>query len=164
MRLEYKTDGPNHRREGLVDLSGPSPAVRPGARAATWGGGRDNNLDLVCGRRPVHLWPLVCSAGAHGAHLELVLFVLAPVQPHLEAENDVERERERKPGADDGVADLGGGGEEAREAAADLGDDGKGGELACALSAVILSDLGELGEEGERQGGELEEGECGGGH
>ena len=96
------------------------------------------------------------------AHLELVLVLLAPVYPHLEAEDDVEHEGEGEARADDGVPDLGGSREEAGQAAADLGDDGEGRELACALRAVVLADLRKLGEEGEREGRDLEEGEGGG--
>ena len=101
------------------------------------------------GRGPLRLRLLVADADA--AHLDLVLVVLAPIHPHLGAEHDVERKREGEAGGDDGVADLGRGGEEAREAAADLGDDGERGELAGALRAGVLSDLRQLGEEGERE-------------
>lgn len=108
------------------------------------------------GGRPL---PLVIDdnggAGAHGNRDPVVLLLLAPVYPHLDAKNEIEGESESEACADDGVADLCGGSEEAGEAATDLGDDGKGRELASGLGAVVLADLGEFGEEREGEGGDL---------
>ena len=95
------------------------------------------------------------------AHLELVLVLLGPVYPHLESEDDVEGERKGKPSCDDGVADFGCCGEQTGKAAANLGNDGKGRELAGALRAVVLANLGQLGEEREGKSGELAEGHSG---
>lgn len=85
--------------------------------------------------------------------------VLAPVCVHLHAEDEVEEQGEREAGGDDDVANLGGGGEEARGAATDLGEHGEGGELAGAARTMVLGDLRKLGEEGERERGELKESE-----
>ena len=74
---------------------------------------------------------------------------MAPVHPELRAKDDVEDEGESEAGRDEGVVDFGGSGEEASEAAEDLGEDGKGRELACALGASVLRDLRELREQAQ---------------
>lgn len=101
------------------------------------------------------------------AHLDLHLVTattdndaLTPVSVHLDAHDEVERERERKACRHERVLDLLRGGEQPGGAAADLRHDGKGGELARAARAVVLRDLRELGEEGEGERAEL----CGGEH
>ena len=92
------------------------PHLRPPARRLTTGrplshhrrsigrGGMNDDLNLVRGRQPVRLGLVVC--GTDGAHFELVLLVLAPVQPHLEAKDEVEYEGEGEARADDGVPHL----------------------------------------------------------
>jgi hypothetical protein len=83
----------------------------------------------------------------------------APLYPELRAEYGVEDEREEEARGDEGVADLLRGGEQAREAARNLAEDGERAELADKVRAHVLEDLGELSEEGYREGGELEEAE-----
>src|SRR6266403_1188740 len=53
------------------------------------------------------------------------------------------------------IVDLLRSGEYSGGAAPDLRNDGKGRQLACAAGAVILQNLGEFGEQGERQRAEL---------
>lgn len=125
--------------ERSIDLPRPPPGAWPGACTAR-GRGRDDDFDLVRGRRPVLLGPLLIRNADCGSILD-VLRILAPVHPHLDTEDDVEGEGEGEAGANDGVANLRRGGEEAGKAAADLGDDGEGGELTGALCAVVLPDL-----------------------
>jgi hypothetical protein len=88
-----------------------------------------------------------------------VIGVASPVHPHLSAEDAVEEESEGKTCGEDNVAELSRGSEEPSETTSDLGDDGKSGKLACGPITRILADLGQLGEEGEWESGELQNGQ-----
>jgi hypothetical protein len=81
---------------------------------------------------------------------------LAPIHVQLRTEDDVEDKGESKAGCDKAVAYLCGGGEKPGQTSSNLADNGECGELTRGLRAGILADLGELGEEGEREGGHLE--------
>ena len=81
---------------------------------------------------------------------------MAPIHVQLRTEDDVEDKGEGKAGCDKAVAYLCGGGEKPGQTPSNLADNGESGQLTRGLRAGILTDLGELGEEGERDGGHLE--------
>ena len=80
---------------------------------------------------------------------------LAPVNIHLYAHDEIEHEGKGEAGSHERIVDLLRSGEYSGGAAPDLRNDGKGRQLACAAGAVILQNLGEFGEQGERQRAEL---------
>ena len=110
--------------------------------------------------RPPSEWKLIARLGVHHLVLAATDDALTPVSVHLDAQDEVEQERKRIASRHEWVVDLLRGGKQPGSAAADLGRDGKGGQLARAARAVVLRDLRELRKEGEREGAEL----CGGEH
>ena len=120
-----------------------------------------DDVDLfppVAGRPPSKR-KLIARLGVHHLVLAAADDTLAPVSIHLDAQNQIEQERKRIASRHKWVVDLLRGGKQPGGTAADLGHDGKGGELARAARAVVLRDLRELGEEGERERAELRGGE-----
>jgi hypothetical protein len=74
----------------------------------------------------------------------------------LRTEDDVQQKSEGEACGDNAIAYLRGGGEKPGQTSSNLADNGECGELTCRLRSGILADLGELGEEGERESGHLE--------
>jgi len=127
-----------------------------------WALGLHNDVDLfpaVVGSPPSSKRILVVRLGIHIVAAATDAFT--PVSIHLSAQDEVERERERIAGRDERVIDLLRGGEQSGGTAAYLGHNGKGGELTRAARVVVLRDLRELGEEGERERAELCDGKHG---
>ena len=120
----------------------------------------DVNLFPPVASRPPSERKLIARLGVHHLVLAAADDALTPVSVHLDAQDEVEQERKCIASRHEWVADLLRGGKQPGGAAADLGRDGKGGELTCAARAVVLRNLWELGEEGERERAEL----CSGDH
>jgi len=81
---------------------------------------------------------------------------LAPIHVQLRTKDDVEEKGEGEAGCNKAVTYLCGGGKKSGQTSSNLADNCKRGELTRGLRAGILADLGELGEEGERESGHLE--------
>ncbi len=109
--------------------------------------------------RSCPLLPLLANLQLTHVHFD-ILAVCVPVHPHLGAQDAVEHERDGEAEEEHRVADLGRGGEQAGEAASDLGADGDDGELASRARAVVRRDLRQFGEHAEWDGGGLEQLKC----
>lgn len=133
-----------------VHLPRPFPAGRFGR--GRLGRNDDFDLSIVLPRGLL----LLLAAREPNGHSRLLAVRLAPEHPHLRAQHAVEKKRERKARGHERVAHFSRGREEPREAPCDLGDDREGRELACALRAVVLVDLGQLREERDGERCELE--------
>ena len=85
------------------------------------------------------------------------MHILPIVRPHLKSQNNVKNQRKEETRQHKRVLDLGGGGKQPSETAKDLGHNGEGRQLSGRLCSMVLCNLRELGEQAERESGDLEE-------
>jgi len=93
---------------------------------------------LVLARRCGRRWCLLCWPRLLLLDLSGTPDVVAPVLPDLDTEDEVEHKRERKPGKNDEIIDLGQSREETSCAAENLGYYCKDGQLASRFVRIIL--------------------------